>query len=536
MQDQRRGFWPFAFWCLITAVVLAAATQLQSSDFNIVVRTVALGAAAALIAVPLGAFLAWTASKRGVVPMLARMFCLFGILLPVFAQVSSWDAAFGKLGWITSASGETLKPIIGRWQAAIWIHAMIATPQIALLFLAAIRSGRLAWQDALELESPPLLAAMRSGWWRFSPFVFAAILWTIVSAAREIGVTDIYQIGTLAEQVYLGYSLGQLGSIGTVWTADQIAQAERLGVAVSLLIVAWMAGTATVAFLHAAASRQPRFATANRQSEKVTAGQSACCCIVLLLLVAVPVANLLVKVGFTVVQENGQPTATWSLDGARFAIQKIVTNFQSEFRWTALIAIGSTLLITAIAIPLTWAANRSRGAGICLAVAFGILVAIPGPSIGIGIGRTFTNLNFSWTNYLYDRTIFAPVIANTLYCLPLALLFHYFLASQASTSERELARIDGIKGIGAIWLLNLRPRWKSHLICTLLVLAISFGELSATQMVLPPGIDTVSRLALGLLHSGVSETVAALTLVSLVPILAVAAFTEFLVWHAKLGD
>ena len=283
MQDQRGGVWPFVLWCLISVIVVAAATQLQKSDFDIVVRTITLGAAAALIAVPLGAFLAWTASKRGFVPLLARVFCLIGVLLPVFVQVSAWDAAFGKLGWMTTAAGETLKPIIGRWPSAIWIHAMIATPQTAVLFLAAIRTGRLSWQDALALDQPKFAAAVRAGWWRFSPFAFAAVLWTIVSAAREIGVTDIYQIGTLAEQVYLGYSLGQLGSIGTVWTPEQIAAAERLGVTVSLLIVAWMAGTATIAFLQCANQKRPRYAAGSGSGEKAGSVQSWLCLILSLI-------------------------------------------------------------------------------------------------------------------------------------------------------------------------------------------------------------------------------------------------------------
>ena len=57
--------------------------------------------------------------------------------------------------------------------------------------------------------------------------------------------------------------------------------------------------------------------------------------------------------------------------------------------------------------------------------------------------------------------------------------------------------------------------------CWLITFAICFGELSASQMVLPPGIDSVPRLTLGLLHAGVNEMTAALTIVTIAGILVV---------------
>jgi len=58
------------------------------------------------------------------------------------------------------------------------------------------------------------------------------------------------------------------------------------------------------------------------------------------------------------------------------------------------------------------------------------------------------------------------------------------------------------------------------------VAAFCFAELSATQMVLPPGIDTVPRLALGMLHAGVNESTAALTIVTLLPVLVLAILAQ----------
>ena len=65
--------------------------------------------------------------------------------------------------------------------------------------------------------------------------------------------------------------------------------------------------------------------------------------------------------------------------------------------------------------------------------------------------------------------------------------------------------------------------WQVLVGILLLCFAISFGELSASQMALPPGIDTVPRVTLGLLHAGVNERTAAITIVSAALIVCVSA-------------
>jgi len=56
----------------------------------------------------------------------------------------------------------------------------------------------------------------------------------------------------------------------------------------------------------------------------------------------------------------------------------------------------------------------------------------------------------------------------------------------------------------------------------MLIVAICFSELSASQMVLPPGIETVPQVTLGKLHAGVNETTAALSLLTIGLVVAIA--------------
>ena len=49
--------------------------------------------------------------------------------------------------------------------------------------------------------------------------------------------------------------------------------------------------------------------------------------------------------------------------------------------------------------------------------------------------------------------------------------------------------------------------------CWLLACVLCFGELSASQMVRPAGMDTVARKMLGDLHAGVNELTAGISIV-----------------------
>ncbi|QEG23665.1 ABC transporter permease family protein [Mariniblastus fucicola] len=517
----------FAAWCLVSLALFASLFLfLTPGDRAIAWRTISLGAATSLFAIPIGVLLAWIANGRGIVAATVRTFCIVGVLLPVFVQVSAWDAAFGKLGLLTNSFGDVLKPVLSRWPAAIWIHSMVAAPQVAVLFLVVLRSGSEDWEDALRLETNATEASLRILVWRFLPVTLAATLWTMIGCAREIAVTDIYQIGTLSEQVYLGYSLGQLNAIGTAWTPEQLAAAQNLGLGITLLTVAWLAASAMFAFgslsrsIERSESLRPMRFRKNRPAVNVTG------IVLLLVVVAVPLANLIGRVGFSVIRVEGQPVATWDGSSAINAISRVFTDFQDEFIWSLLIAFVAASVVCAIAMPLVWFGRNSLFGKAVIGLVFGILAAAPGPSIGLLVAQLFNATEISAVQYLYDRTITAPVIANALFCLPLAIPVFWFLASQVSSDQRQQATLNGVSSWSQFLHFAIFAQWRSNLGAWFLVAAFSFAELSATQMVLPPGMDSVPRLALGMLHAGVNESTAALTLVTLLPVILFGVFAQ----------
>ena len=509
----------FPIWLLVSGFLLAALIfLLDSNDRAIAWRTISLGALTSLVALPIGIMLAYVSNGRGFIAAVVRTFCIVGVLMPVFAHVTAWDAAFGKLGLLTNTFGDVLKPIVSRWPAAVWIHSMIAAPQVAILFLVAMRSGSEAWEDAIRLEVSSVAANLRILLWRFGPVAIAAVLWTMIGCAREIGVTDIYQIGTLAEQVYLGYSLGQLNAIGTAWTAEQLAAAQNLGIGITLLIVAWLAASAMFAFF--SMSRSVRRSESRRPAREISNSKfvNLIGVVLLLIVVAVPIANLIGRVGFSVVRIDGEPVATWSATAGVEAISGVFRNFGDEFTWSFLIATVAATIVCAIVMPLVWATRKSLSGKLFLGLVFGVLAAAPGPSIGLMVAKLFNSIELSFVQFLFDRTIAAPVVASILFCLPLAIPVFWFLALQISEDQQQHATIDGVSNWTQFVHFFLVGGLRTNLGAWLLMVAFCFAELSATQMVLPPGMDTVPRLALGMLHAGVNESTAALTLVTFLPV------------------
>ena len=518
----------FLAWILLsTGLLLWLALTLDSGDRAIAMRTLWLGLGAASIAVPGGAILALHACCRGKIAFLASAFCLVAVLVPVFAHVTAWDAAFGKLGLLTNLLGDVLKPIVSRWPAAIWIHSMIALPQVAILFMVAIRSGRQHWEDAVRLELSRKDSAIRIILWKYLPVGIAATLWTMISCAREIGVTDIYQIGTLSEQIYLGYSLGQLNAIGAAWTPEELAAAQDLGTSITLVIFALLSSAAIYLFFSTVQKVELSDSQIAHQPRRASAALKVVGLSLLFFVAFVPIANLFGRVGFCIVSDDGQPVAAWRYSSAIDAIGGVFLNFRDEFIWSFLIALVSATLVSALSVLAAWKCRRSRVGKLMLGIGFGLCVAMPGPSIGLAVGKVFQVLDYEVMRYLFDRTIAAPVIANAFFCLPISIPVFYFFISRVAADQMQHATLDGVSDWSQMFHLAVLAHWRSILGAWLLIVAFSFGELSATQMVLPPGMDTVPRLALGMLHAGVNESTAALTIVTLLPATFVALIAQF---------
>jgi iron(III) transport system permease protein len=197
---------------------------------------------------------------------------------------------------------------------------------------------------------------------------------------------------------------------------------------------------------------------------------------------------------------------------------RALTSYQREFGWSFLIGATSSTLILATASILIWLARRSRAARIVIASTWVVSCTLPGPLIGTLISSLFQAVDWSPVQYLYDRTIAAPVLANLIFCWPFPPLVIWFIFRSTATDVTDNARLEGAGEWTIFWRFGVLDHFTKLFGCWLVTLAICVGELSASQLVLPPGMDTLPRLMLGLLHAGVDEMTAGITIIMILAI------------------
>lgn len=515
MNSQTANKYLLVIWLFATVGLLLFIGQSTTlSDHTVASRTLLLGLGAAAIAVPLGGLLAWVCLGRGLIcqPVLLATIAL--IFVPVFLHVSTWDAAFGRLGWLTSEEGQVLVPLVSGWRAAIWIHGIAATPQIAVLFLLGLTTGKRVFEEQALLDTSRVGVFWAVTIKRLLPLILLAVLWTMIVCAREIAVTDLYQIGTLAEQIYLGFSLGQINAPAGNWTPDQLVDADNLKAGVTVAIICWFAITAGFVFMHLCNLEWESNQQEPLQRRNAGFARQIIAALLLVVLVAIPIGNLVIRCCYFVRPVNGMPTTGYSFSQLLETLDRASHDYTSEFTWTFLIAAASASSILVCALLLSWLARKSIGWQLFFVLTLAISCAVPGPLMGSLIADLFSKTDQPFFTWLYDRTIVAPVMANTWFCWPLAPLIIWFVFRKVADDVLESSQLEGAGGLVQFFRFGLLANLWAVIGCWLISFAFCFGELSASQIVLPPGMDTIPRLMLGLLHAGVDEMTAALTIVT----------------------
>jgi iron(III) transport system permease protein len=138
-------------------------------------------------------------------------------------------------------------------------------------------------------------------------------------------------------------------------------------------------------------------------------------------------------------------------------------------------------------------------------------LALPGPLISMGLISVFNHPGWPWLNELYDRTIAVVVIAHFLRAFPLSFFLVWSAMQTIPRALLEQAMLDGAGVAGRLWL-AIRQRPLAVMLAGLAAFMISLGELGATILVVPPGIEPLSVRIFGLLHYNVEDQVAAITL------------------------
>src|SRR3954465_10838266 len=172
------------------------------------INSAILAAGAVTIALPLGTLLAVVLTKFSFPGRRAAIASL-GVLLflPLYIQLSAWDAAFGKLGWYSLTHGSLAEPLLAGMRGAIFVHGIAAVPWVALVIGIGLLQVDPAQEEAALLVFPPAGVLWRITLRQSLPFVLAAGIWIVVSTTSEMTVTNIYLVDprqwTFTERFYM---------------------------------------------------------------------------------------------------------------------------------------------------------------------------------------------------------------------------------------------------------------------------------------------------------------------------------------------
>jgi len=336
-------------------------------------------------------------------------------------------------------------------------------------------------------------------------------VWVMIGVATDISVTDLYRIPTLAEAIYLQFALREVPAVaGLHWEA--------------LLLIGGLAAMASAAMQHVVPligrpeTSRPDGGTPDRGSLLVVAA-------VLSMGIGLPMLGLAYTTGLhPVVMEGGGRGIAWSgvkwwglmtgwgPFGESFALARLTSGttwYDSEWYWSLVISAVSASIAWCVALCLAVMATAGGRRTLMTTVAIAVMLAVPSPQWGIWIVELFSHARHPWLVALYDRTILAPVLASVLRSVPIVALLLWGVFRTIPPGWFDQARLLGRGPWWTVVRLVVPARWPLLCAAWYLGAAIAFGDIGATQPVLPPGMPTVTWRIFDLLHAGVDDVVAA---------------------------
>jgi iron(III) transport system permease protein len=501
---------------ILTCVLLVALPILAWYDraaWLAVRSTLLLALGVGAIALPLGTALALLVVRTDLPGRGAMMLALGTLLLvPLYLQAAGWDAGFGRLGWHSMAYGRLAEPLLDGWRAAVWIHAAASVPWVALIVGLAVAHAEPELEEQSLLDAGPARVFFRLTLRRSLAGMAVAAAWILVSAAGEMAVTNIYQVSNVADVLHVGFRLGD--------TAEQAGMRTlpTLGV---------LAGLVMIAVVLVAGVAPPGVGTMQRGPYRFPLDRwkwpaALATATVVVLLAGVPLANLCYQAGAVAQVDGGESARHWSASEFARLVGAVPYRYREEIGWTLLIGALSAALSVSLAAPLAWWARGGKWRWWLAVVPAAICWALPGPLIGLGVIALLNRGELPVLVWLYDRTVMAPVLAMTIRSLPLCTLMLWYSLRFVPDDVLDAAATEGAGPLARFWRIVAPQRVAAGAAAFLAAAAISMGDVAASILVTPPGVTTVAIRVFGLIHYGVDDQVAALSLVTAVGSVAMA--------------
>lgn len=450
-------------------------------------------------------FLAVFLSRTDVKARSTAWICLGSqIALPLYVFAGGWCAAFGTQGWLPAIGPDWLQTTqsTGTVVTVAFVHALASIPWVSYLISLGLTHSERSLEETAQLESGWSATLRDTVLPRLRLWVLASCLFCCLPVLTEMVVTNLFQVPSVAERIYLDASLGTVTPF-TYVAATLFCMAPIL-LAGGVWI--WLAPPwSEVAY------RATHFPAATIALGRARYAFSCGVWLLVLGLVVVPIASLIVKAGWRA-ETLADGAAVYGWDVSRL-VQTVIegfTEFGHEFYWSSLIALASTSIAMVIAGLLLWLSSGRRLVRVIVSMVMMLLVSVPGPAVGMLVIALMNRGEPAWVGYLYDATIVAPVLSQQFRLLPYAWVIAITVSATIAHSTKEQLQLDGFRsGPQVAW--QLLPQvWQKIVAACVILAVLSVGELSCSLLVLPPGMTTLSKRLFEMLHFGMRHQDSAL--------------------------
>lgn len=441
---------------------------------------------------------------------------LVGMLfIPTFVIAGAWTAGFGLQGWWpiwlpgfspVSVAG---KPVFSAL-VVIWIYGVTLMPLALVLLRLGLRASNLsAWT----------LARMEGGFWAGVCYGFlpTAASWISVTVgvlagliSTDMFVTNLFQVNTLTERSYQDLVSGQnpiatiAGSTLLSWSVILLLQKDLLSL---------------INYFPATVDQVPQTPRMYR-SFATRLFSSAILFAIAGTLTLVPWTNLVLKAGWAARElptisshsvastENAKLMQSekfiehrWSLSQTMQSVLEAPGRFSEEFYWSACLVVSASILAIFSGLPIAVAMKRSpiffrRIAVYMIAAVF----FLPGPTVNQIV---LTLMQQEWLVWWNDHTLLAPVVCLQFRLIPIVVAWSFWFISQWHYRYHHTWAIDDSLPMRSKVLILMRPVGWSVTGLWLILVLVSFSDLSTYVLSLPPGVTTISMRVFDLLHYGV---------------------------------
>ncbi|MFO0888984.1 MAG: ABC transporter permease subunit [Isosphaeraceae bacterium] len=441
------------------------------------------------------------------------------LFIPLPLHASSWLGALGNVGRAQAIGSAPL--LVGRTGAAV-VHALAGLPWAVLLVGLGLRTVEPELEESALLDRPAWSVCFSVTLRRGIGAIGAAALALSVLTASEMTITDLLQVRTYAEEAYTQYSLGRGPA-----DAATVSLPPLLVLGIAIFMAARWFERADPARLSSAYGRCRRWSLGRWKaaSEWLVFGLFTA-------LVAVPLYSLIWRAGRVGGRARLGMPPVWSISGLQGTLTYAAGESAGPIATSLLLAVAAATLAAGLSWSLAWAARESRHLRVLMLATLALTLATPGPVVGMAL-----KLGYRWFSWVHDTPAIV-VMAQAVRTLPYAILILWPALAVLPAGLLEAAAIEGHGGAGRALRVALPLTIRPLVAAWSVALVIGFGELPATNLVLPPGLTTITFQLWSLLHTGVESHLAGVALVTLavIAVLVIAITAIGLLLPGRAGE